>query len=263
MAVEPLPGESQGPMARERLRVAWIVEETMSFYKKHFVSLFVVFLVANLIVWMVQFYSGAQVANILEKRDLNWTDVVEHPEESASLLVPLLVDLIVLFLLMMIVAYLVSLLFHGAAIRYVYDRLQGTDSDWPQCFSECLRKFPRLVGATIAAGLIVALGLLALVVPGLVVLMMFILVPQTVILEGKGLMGALSRSNQLTSGNKMVIFLFFLFWAVVLLLFYMIVEMIMPSRSLEVTEFVASALFAPVLPVATTLIYGRLSEQAV
>lgn len=263
MAVEPLPGEIQGPTPRERLRVAWIVEETISFYKKHFVSLFVVFLLANLAVWMVQFYSGAQMANVLEKHGLNYTDILLHPEESASELVPLLVDLLLLFLLMLVVVYLVTLVFHGAAIRYVYDRLQGSESDWPQCFSECLRKLPLLVGATIAAGLIVGLGLLALVVPGLVLLMMFVLVPQTVVLEGKGPMGALSRSNQLTSGNKMTIFLFFLFWGVVLLLFYMIVEMIMPGRSLEVTEFVASALFAPVLPVATTLIYDRVSEQAV
>ncbi len=263
MAVEPLPGTIDRGVTRERLRVTWIMEEALSFYKKHFVSLFVVFLVANLIVWMVQFYSAAQVANILEEHALNLTEIMEHPEQSASLGVSLLADLLVLFLLSMVAVYLISLLFDGAAIKYVYDNLQGGAPEWPQCFSECIQRFPRLVAATIAAGVIVALGLIAFVIPGLVFLTMFVLVPQTVILEGKGPLAALSRSNQLSSGNKIAIFCFFLFWAMVLVLFYMLLLLAVPAQLAQVGEFVASALFSPVVPVSTTLIYHRVRESAI
>ncbi len=259
MAVEPIPGGQPDPGIREKLRVAGIVEDTVSFYRRHFISFLTVFLIANAIVWTVQYYASGRVADAMESRDLNLTHILEHPEESAPEVVALMLDIFLLFLATSFVLLVVMLVFHGASIRFVQESLSGGQPDWSQSFAHAFSRFPRLLGATIIAGMIVVLGLVAFVIPGLVIMMMFILVPQAVVLEDRGSIGALSRSSRLTSGNKMTIFLFFLFWVVVLSLFYMILGSVPVGRTFQAVEFLASTLFAPVIPISTTVMYHKLN----
>ena len=261
MAVEPLPRDISGRIAREKLRVAWIVEETINFYRKHFISIFTLFLLANFATWTVQYYFGDRATDLFEKNNLSISEMLETPEESASKVLPLLVDFFLLLAALVVILYLVSLIFHSMAIRYVYDYLLGGHPSWPGSLTRILPALPQLIGATIVAGVIITLGFVALVIPGLILSVMFILVPHAVILEGHGPIGAMSRSNRLTAGNKFTIFLFLLFWMVVLLLFYMVLSLAGASPWMEAVQFAAASLFAPIIPISTTLIYHRMASD--
>jgi hypothetical protein len=261
MAAEPLPPGAPGGIYREKLRVAWIVEGTIRFYREHLISILTVFIIANLLTWSIQYYSVIRVDAIFEKHNISLGDFVNSPEEVYAEALPLLMDLILLTALVTIAIFLISLLFQAMTIKYVNEHLMGAHATWPECLIAILPRFPILVGATIIAGLIIALGMIALVIPGIVLGLMFILVPQVVLLEGEGPISSLGRSNKLTSGNKWTIFFFFAFWFVVILLFSMILAQLAPGAMADALQLVMGILFSPVIPISMTLVYHRISSD--
>jgi hypothetical protein len=233
MAVEPLPGEAPARIPRQRLTVAWIVEETIRFYRKHLITLLCLFLIANIITWSIQYYSGRQVELLFEKHNVTMQEILDNPEAAYSKAMPVLVDLLLLAAVGTVVLLLVSLFVQAAAIRFVYDSLVGDHTSWQTTLSRVVSTFR----------LIVVLGLIALIVPGIVLGIMFILVPHSVIMERKGPISALSRSSELTSGNKWNILMFLAFWFVVLLLFSMVIVQIAPTVWMDVVQLLEGTLF--------------------
>ncbi len=75
---------------------------------------------------------------------------------------------------------------------------------------ECLRwsrpKWGATIGATFRAGLIVGLGLVLLIVPGIVFLTWYVFVTHAVAVEDRSKSDALSRSKQLSAGHRWTIF---------------------------------------------------------
>lgn len=68
------------------------------------------------------------------------------------------------------------------------------------------RPFWKFVGASILAGLIVFVGILLLVVPGIIAAILFTFVGYVVIEEKLGPLDALKRSRDLTKGNRFKLF---------------------------------------------------------
>jgi hypothetical protein len=261
MAVEPLPADAPSRFPRQRLTVAWIVEETIRFYREHLITLLSLFLIANIITWSIQYYSGRQVDLLFEKHNVTLQEILDDPEAAYSKAMPILLDLLLLMVMGTIVLIVISLFVQAAAIRFVYDRLVGDYTSWQTTLSRVVSSFPLLLAAVVISGLIVALGLIALIVPGIILGIMFILVPHSVIVEGKGPISALSRSSELTSGNKWNILLFLAFWFVVLLLFSMVIRQVAPSVWMDLVQLLEGTLFGPVIPVSTTIVYHRLSQS--
>jgi len=255
MAIEPLSEGFPTAPPREKLTVSWLVEETIRFYREHFVSILTVFILANLVTLTVQYYWGIQATGMFEKNNISIPGLIENPEQSAEKLLPLLPTFLLLLSTMMIALYLITIVFHSMAIVYVYDHLVGGSPTWPESLGRSLPALPRLIGATLIGGIIVALGFLAFIIPGIFLLLMFVLAPQAVVIEGLGPISALTRSSEITRGNRLTIFLFFAFWVVVLLLIYTVLGVARPGSWLEAAQLLLSSLFAPILPISTTLIY--------
>jgi len=66
------------------------------------------------------------------------------------------------------------------------------------------------IALSLALGLMIGLGLLAFIVPGVMVIMAFGLAPFAMILEDKGLGDSLTRSRELTKGNRWRFFAIYL-----------------------------------------------------
>jgi hypothetical protein len=66
-----------------------------------------------------------------------------------------------------------------------------------------LRRWVPLAAATVIAWVLIALGLVLFVVPGLLLLAMWFAIYPVAVLEGRSALGALKRSNQLASGARM------------------------------------------------------------
>jgi hypothetical protein len=95
----------------------------------------------------------------------------------------------------------------SAALTYgVVMELQGQRASVGACIGTGLTRFFPVLGVAILAAICVGLGTLLLVIPGIIVFCMLYVSTQAAVLERPGVMGALSRSRELTRGHKMEIF---------------------------------------------------------
>lgn len=95
----------------------------------------------------------------------------------------------------------------GALVEAVADIRDGrADLTMGQTFSRAQQHIGTLAVAGILAGLAVAVGLLALIVPGLYLMTIWSVLIPVIVLERRGVMEAFGRSRELVSGNGWNVF---------------------------------------------------------
>jgi hypothetical protein len=95
----------------------------------------------------------------------------------------------------------------GAATLAVLARIKrGEPATYGQALADGLAAWPRLFIARLVQGAIVLVGLVALVVPGVILLVRVSFVDALVVLDGAPLGAALRVSNALTAGRRSAIF---------------------------------------------------------
>lgn len=85
-------------------------------------------------------------------------------------------------------------------------RMSGEKTSYLEAMRAGLHHWGRLFGARLVAGLFVLLGLIALIIPGLILATRFMLIDEVVVLEGAGAWKSRQRSTQLTLGKALQIF---------------------------------------------------------
>ncbi|MBS7287407.1 MAG: hypothetical protein KIH01_01310 [Candidatus Freyarchaeota archaeon] len=102
-----------------------------------------------------------------------------------------------------IAAFLLSVFITGFIIAFVRNIVEYGRPALPESFSLSARRYFKLAATTIMVGLIVGVGLLLLVVPGIYFATVYALAPQAAVVEGVGVREALQRSKELTSGVRL------------------------------------------------------------
>jgi Protein of unknown function (DUF2510) len=102
---------------------------------------------------------------------------------------------------------LVGPLVSALHVHAVSDVRDGREPEIGEVALRGLRVLPVVVAATIMSGLGIALGLLALIVPGVILYFRWAVVAQVAAIEHEGWLEALRGSRQLTAGNYLHIFL--------------------------------------------------------
>ncbi len=97
-------------------------------------------------------------------------------------------------------------LLSGAMMYGVIRRLRGEEFVISDCLSEALTLLMPLIGVSILQGLIVGAGLVLLILPGLVAITMLYVSTPALVIERTGVIDALKRSYELTSGNLLRIY---------------------------------------------------------
>ena len=111
---------------------------------------------------------------------------------------------------------LVSPFVSALHVHALADIREGTEPRLGPVARRGLRVLPVVAAATIMAGLGTVLGMLALIVPGVILFFRWFVVAQVAAIEQQGWLPALKRSPQLTKDNWLAIFLFLLITAVIL-----------------------------------------------
>jgi hypothetical protein len=161
-----------------------------------------------------------------------------------------------------------SLWVQGALTATVADVRDGRADEGIEAVYRRVR--PTLVPLLVAgllAGIGIALGLLALIVPGLFLLTRWVLVTPVVVLERLGATDALRRSWQLVRGNGWTVFGVIL----VTLVLALIAQLVFVSLFAFLPDFlqnwigglVANSLVTPFVALAWTLMYFHLRGQTV
>jgi hypothetical protein len=123
--------------------------------------------------------------------------------------------------------------------------------------------------STLIVGLLIGLGLIALITPGIILAIMYSLVVPVIINENVGALGSLSRSKRLVDHRWLKTFAFFLIIGIVVLLAAFIGTLVaLPFGDFGwVVSSIISAFLGPILPISTTVYYysmaGREEEQRI
>ena len=98
-------------------------------------------------------------------------------------------------------------IYAGGILTALAGRMTGSRVTYVEALQAGLHHWGRLFLARLVTGLIVALGLFALIIPGIILAVRFALLDEAVVLEGLGSAGSRRRSTVLTAGRRPLIFL--------------------------------------------------------
>ncbi|MBW0005396.1 MAG: hypothetical protein JO216_18135 [Hyphomicrobiales bacterium] len=98
--------------------------------------------------------------------------------------------------------FALALTVQGAIAYGAFQNLRGRRFRIGEALRYCLGKFWPLLGTSFLLGLVIGLGMVALVVPGVVALMCYFVAVPVCVVEDRRPMEALSRSSELTSGYR-------------------------------------------------------------
>lgn len=117
--------------------------------------------------------------------------------------------------LTMAVSWITAYLLQGIIVRTAVLDLSSRRPDLAESAAAAMRMLFPMIGLSIISGLAIGFGLLLLIVPGIILMLMWMVAVPVLIEERRGVFGSLSRSAQLTQGSKGWIFLLLLlYWGV-------------------------------------------------
>lgn len=169
----------------------------------------------------------------------------------------------------LIVATLVSVigafLLQGALVKAVQDIRDGrADMTLGQTLEGARPHLGSIAGASILAGLGIAVGFVLLIAPGLYLMTIWAVIIPVVIIENKRAMESFARSRQLVSGHGWNVFGLIVLMALLMIGFGIVLGVILAPLPTWPQEFVSNvvsgALTAPFWALAVTLLYFRLTE---
>lgn len=145
----------------------------------------------------------------------------------------------------------------GATIKMASDGVTGGTPRLGASLKFAASKLLSMWALSILVGVIVFVGVLALVVPGIILGIMFSLSLPALLIENKGVTESMGRSRQLVGHRWLKTFATFLVIGIVLVVVAVILSFISGffGTAGTVVNDVLSALYQPVIPIATTVYY--------
>lgn len=115
-----------------------------------------------------------------------------------------------------------------AAVVYgAFQELKGERASFGQCLGVGLSRLLPVVGVAIVAGILVGLGFVAFVVPGVIALVVFYVAIPSAVVENMGVGSSLGRSRALTKGYRWRVLLLLILLAICTMVFYVLVGVVL------------------------------------
>jgi hypothetical protein len=145
----------------------------------------------------------------------------------------------------------------GPTVRMASDEIQKGETNLGASLSSAISRLLSMWVLYLVLGLIVGLGLVALIVPGIILAIMFSLCLPVLLLENKGVLDSMSRSRQLVGQRWLKTFVIFGLLILITVVAGAVVGVITgplaPANG--ILNSIISALWAPLLPIGVTVYY--------
>lgn len=228
-----------------------ILAQTFNLYFSNFFLFFVPFLVAG-------FLTGAwgKVVSLMFPMPAE-PDLTAPPDVLLSYLFSLLGVLLATAFLSILISWIIGTIVSGMAVKVASDFLEKRNVDLSETLNYTVSRLPSLLVAGIITGLLIAIGLICLVVPGIILAIMFSLIVPAIVIERTGALESLSRSRRLVGGRWLKTFGLLLAIYIIIfvtgLIFGVISSVFGPAD--WILSSALGALVSPILPIAVTLYY--------
>ena len=149
----------------------------------------------------------------------------------------------------------------GVVTKNASDQIEKGTSNLGVSFNFAISKLPSLLTAQFVAGILIIIGMLLFIVPGIIIALMFSLVIPTIIIEQQGIFESLGRSKKLVSNRWLKTFLLLLVLGMITLIvnggatvLAGPLSTIHPIVNPLITNII-SAFVSPIYPIAITYFY--------
>jgi hypothetical protein len=151
----------------------------------------------------------------------------------------------------------------GALTRAVQDIRDGrADLSIGETFRSVQDRIGSIAGASLLAGLGIAIGLILLIVPGLFLITIWSLIVPAIVLENVGALDSFGRSRDIVRGNEWNVFGVVVLTFLILVAFGIVLGLILSPLDASVQSFlsniISGTLTAPFMALTWTLVYYRL-----
>ncbi len=237
---------SEEPRITEELSIGDLISRTFHLFARDFESYFVVFLVVGIVTGVLSTaLSGVIVISSLPSG------------APTSQVLSYLAGVLELAVLTAIVSWIVGSVATGAAVRMASVVIQGGQADWNASVKFTFSKIIPIWIVELVVGLIVFLGVLALIVPGIILYIMFSLAVPVLLIEGTDILPSMARSRKLVGNRWLKTFGYLLIIGIVMGIASLIVGVIggLFGPASTVVKDALSALYMPILPIGLTVYY--------
>jgi len=175
--------------------------------------------------------------------------------------------LLVAAIIVGLVSWVISTIANGTCVKCASDIIEKGSASLEEAFGFTVRKLITLLAASFLVGVLLFIGFLLLVVPGIIFSIMFALFVPVIINENVGVLDSLSRSKRLVNHRWLITFVLFLIIGMVNI-FVSVITLFVTSPFGIVGSLISSIISsfaAPILPIALTVYYysmlGREEQQ--
>ena len=243
----------EGPPAAEK-GVADILGEAFRLYRAHAKPL--------LLTCALLFVPAAVVNSMARAAILGPTLAIATSSDPAAALagslsvymLGLLGTLVTAFFLYGIIVPLTN----GALTIAAADRILGGQAEWREVWMLLFRRLGKLLSAVIPAAIVITLGCLFFVIPGLVLALFFAFVSPVVLIEGLGGRAALERSTTLVRSDWLRVALVLMTFAVVRFVAQLVANIFVAPSAIFVGSLLSDLFTMVMLPIpvlGTVLLY--------
>jgi hypothetical protein len=242
--------KSNGQAISQELSLGEVISKTFEVYRQNFAEYFVLFEVVGVIIGVV---------TVVAEHVFTFQTLPTNPtsQQFLSWLSGSLVPLISLAASIVIVIVVFLPIAQGSAIKLASERIEKGQADLGASIRFAASRLLWIWALSIVFGIIVVLGFIALIVPGIILTIMFSLAFPVLIIENKGVLDSMGRSRQLVGHRWLKTFATFLVIGIIIAIASSIVSAIsgLFGVTSPVVSGLLSALYMPVFPILLVVYY--------
>src|SRR6266704_3513358 len=235
---------------KRELSLGEVLSKTFDLYRRDFAKYFVLFAVVGVIIGVVT--ALARQAFVLPTLPPNPT-----PQQFSNWFSAFLVAFFLLFASILSVSVLFSAIAQGSSIKLASEQIEKGHADLGASVRFAFSKLLWIWALSIVVGVIVILGLIALIVPGIILAIMFSLAFPVLLIENKGVLESMGRSRELVSHRWLKTFATFLVLGIVIIVASAIISAISGPLGVAgpVVSGLLSAFYQPLIPILLSVYY--------
>ena len=195
------------PIQRE-LDLDDVITRTFRLFKRDFWKYLLVFLPVQAVIGVLTtLVKGTLVVPTLP--------TTATPQQALNFLPGLYEALILQIIVTTIITWLFGSIAYGTTIKFASEVLQKDQAKLRESLSFAFSKLLPILAVSLVTGVLIGLGIIALIVPGIILAIMFSLTLQAVVIENPGILGSLERSRKLVANRWLKTFGFLLIFGII------------------------------------------------
>ena len=230
-----------------------IFSKSFYLYKQNFLGFFIPYFFISLLNSLVMLW----VRSSLPPTPIS--TITTTPE----MMIDWIIRLLMILFIYASIGWIVSTLTLGYAVKYTSSIIEGEPVTSLQAFHIIIPKLPRLLVTSFLADILIMIGVLIFIVPGIICAVIFSLIAPIIILENEGILQSLSRSQRLVSRRWLKVFVLLLLVIMLIIVISSIgtlIDMTVGSLGYLISSIV-TALIYPIHAITITYLYYSMNVK--